>query len=574
MRLRGLSKARGDATYAPINPANWTQGNGTYQLVRAPSTARKVIFATDWYSDVDDPIAARVLLYYEKIGYVDCLAATCNTTAPSGAPSMDAFFRAHGRSMQIGQLAAASSDLSTEGPYQPNMAANNPHIGTHASMYPDSVTVHRTALAASADGSVDFISVGYLNGLQALLQSPGDSISALTGLQLVTAKVRKLWVMGGNWPTGSENNFNRSTLTKAAANYVVANWPTPITFLGFEVGSSVTVGDTLPALAPQGDVLMQALVDYGSPTGRPAWDPLLTVLACVGDATACGYTTVQGTAAVNASTGANTWTNDANGLHQYVVKNKTDAEFAADVNNLLVPGFETIPTGVSFRETPRPTSLPRITGTVQVDTLPVLARMKASDNKFALDGATALYLPSHAGGGPIWQQTTSNLRPTYRANIGGRACFEFTGSGVRFASSSAVTFPAGITVLARVRWAVLPTSNQSIATADSGTRLWHLKAITGSIIQAVNFSGGTGQTDNSAASLVAMRYTGTTLEALIDGASNGATTTGGAANTGALAVTIGARNDATEPVVGYIADVKVVSGFANDTQLAALSADM
>ena len=60
----------------------------------------------------------------------------------------------------------------------------------------------RTALAAADDGSVEIITIGFLNSIYEVLISPADGISSMTGLELVTAKVSKMWSMGGDWATG------------------------------------------------------------------------------------------------------------------------------------------------------------------------------------------------------------------------------------------------------------------------------------------------------------------------------------------------------------------------------------
>lgn len=166
-------------------------------------TARKVIVSTDWYTDCDDVAAFRVLRKAELAGLIDILCVVVDTAAPNGAPSLDGFLRYEGRQVQIGQIDGFSTDLKAGGPYQASMMTTLPHLGTSATAYPEAVKVLRTALAASADGEVDVISIGYLNALSKLLDSPADTISSKTGAQLIAQKVRHTWVMGGAYPGGA-----------------------------------------------------------------------------------------------------------------------------------------------------------------------------------------------------------------------------------------------------------------------------------------------------------------------------------------------------------------------------------
>ena len=83
-------------------------------------------------------------------------------------------------------------------------------------------------------------------------------------------------------------------------------------------------------------MLYQAMCDHGSPNGRMSWDPMLVMLALVGDEGEAGYTTVRGWAKVDPETGANYFTQDEQGLHQYVVKAKENEFYKKMINDLLV----------------------------------------------------------------------------------------------------------------------------------------------------------------------------------------------------------------------------------------------
>lgn len=301
----------------------------------AEKSPRQVIWDTDWWTDVDDVVAARILCWAERMGMIDIVCVGISAAMQYSVTSLDAFFLAEGRrGMTIG-IDSAATDFGGSPPYQTNMANNNLHDYQSNGDAEDIVRMYRRALVNST-AQIDIIGVGYPQGLANLLKSTADDISSLTGLQLVTQKVRKLWMMAGKYPNGSENNFTRNARSISGGNYLCANWPTPITFLGWEVGNPVITGGTLASVSPASDdLLTKALADYGATGGRSSWDPMTTLLAVYGDANMAGFATVKGTNVVDASTGANTFTINPNGNHEYVVKIQTDNWYKNIINSII-----------------------------------------------------------------------------------------------------------------------------------------------------------------------------------------------------------------------------------------------
>lgn len=296
-----------------------------------------IIWDTDWWTDVDDVIAARLLSWAHVQGKINVIAVGLDTTFTNGdgAKSLDGFLKTDGLTTVPIAVPLTSHIPNGSPPYQATMATRTAGIVDPSRVYLDAVTVYRTALAAATDHTVDIISVGYLNNMQELLASPADGISALTGAQLIAAKVRYLWVMGGDYPTGNENNFNRDAQSRTAANVVCATWPTPILFSGFSVGNTVVTGGNLVGQQAT-DLVAQALVDYGSPSGRSSWDGMNTLLAIAQNPVLAGYAATRGTNTVNSSTGANTFTPSSVGSQFYLSKTTSDAAFVTMINTLLV----------------------------------------------------------------------------------------------------------------------------------------------------------------------------------------------------------------------------------------------
>ena len=101
--------------------------------------------------------------------------------------------------------------------------------------------------------------------------------------------------------------------------------------MGWEIGYGVLTGGHLSL----DDPLRGVLVDHGSADGRHSWDPMLVMLALIGDPQAAGYSVVTGTATVDEDTGANHFIEHADGRHQYVVKQQPDSYYQEWIDNRL-----------------------------------------------------------------------------------------------------------------------------------------------------------------------------------------------------------------------------------------------
>ena len=139
--------------------------------------------------------------------------------------------------------------------------------------------------------------------------------------------------MAGKWDEngGKEYNFYKNELTRQSGADLCAFWPTPITFLGYEIGESVISGKNLP----DGDLLKQVMTDHGSINGRSSWDPMLVLLALAGEPEKAGYKCVYGKASVNAVDGSNYFTVDPSGSHRYVIKLHDDSFYANEIDKRL-----------------------------------------------------------------------------------------------------------------------------------------------------------------------------------------------------------------------------------------------
>jgi hypothetical protein len=201
---------------------------------------------------------------------------------------------------------------------------------------PTALEIYRKALAAAPDHSITIVTVGMLENLPELLQSPADASSPLTGMELVKRKVRNLVSMAGQFPAsgvdGGECNMSAGSHDGFPAQYVAENWPTPILYSGFEIGAPIVTGIPLNN-APDNNPVRMAYQLYAQGKGRNSWDPT-AVLAAVRDPhlywdiKADGYNWVS-------PIGTNKWFPTPHRGHSYLVTKMPPAQLGDVLNHLM-----------------------------------------------------------------------------------------------------------------------------------------------------------------------------------------------------------------------------------------------
>ena len=292
---------------------------------------RYFLLGTDWWTDCDDAVALRLLCRFIKQDKVRLLGIGINACMPDSVASVRGFLRAEGvEEIPLG-IDLAATDFDGEPPYQRRLAEDYAPELTNADAE-DAVRLYRRLLSEATE-PIEIVEIGYPQVLAALLQSEADDISRKSGLDLVREHVAKFWVMAGKWDADGEreNNFCSNARASHAAHALCKLCPVPITFLGWEVGWQVITGDRLHT----DDHLYRVLCDHGSEHGRHSWDPMLMMLALIGDAASAEYDTVRGTASVDSDTGANHFVKNNDGLHTFVVKKREDSFYEQQINAYL-----------------------------------------------------------------------------------------------------------------------------------------------------------------------------------------------------------------------------------------------
>ena len=294
---------------------------------------RKLLLGTDWWTDCDDAVAIRILARAQREGIWQLCGVVINACMEYSVRSLRGFLRHEGLGGVPVAIDRDATDFGRKPPYQRRLAERLGEGFTEADAG-DPAVLMRTVLAGCADGELEMIEIGYPQCLAALLASPPDGISPLCGRDLVAKKVARLWMMAGNYEheeRGKENNFARNARASRGGAAVCRDWPTPVTFLGWEAANTILSGGGLPA----DDPLAGALADHGSAGGRSSWDPLTVYMAMCGSPAAAGLEEVRGTVTVDSATGENSFVRDSAGRHAYVKKLHEDRWYEERLNGML-----------------------------------------------------------------------------------------------------------------------------------------------------------------------------------------------------------------------------------------------
>ena len=292
---------------------------------------RKFILGTDWWSDCDDAVAVRLLTRYAREGKIELLGVGINATMEYSAPSLRAFLDLDGmHDVPIG-IDRDATDFIGVAKYQKRLAESLKTPMTNDD-FPDAARLYRRLLAEAA-GKVEIIEIGFLQVLRDLLKTEPDELSDLNGTELVRQKVARVWSMAGKWDKDGEceHNFSNNERSCLAGYELLETCPVPITFLGFEVGLHVITGGRVD----KNDHLGVLMRDHGSEGGRHSWDPMLTLLAIIGDPVEAGYREVRGRASLSKETGANYFIPDDGGLHSYVIKERENKFYEDMIDSIL-----------------------------------------------------------------------------------------------------------------------------------------------------------------------------------------------------------------------------------------------
>jgi len=303
-----------------------------------PKTAvepAKIIFDTDFGPDYDDVGALALLHAMADSGKIEILATISSNKHELVAPGMDVLNTYFGRpNLPVGAPKGNAVNLGAWQHWLDSLVAKFPHKIQNTSEVENAVSVYRRILADQPDSSVTIVTVGFLTNLADLLQSAADSISNLSGKELILKKVKKLVSMSGTFPEGREFNVH---MDSTASKVAFENWPTQITFTGYEIGSKIFTGlrvMKMPDNNPVKDVFRISIpMAEEDKNGRMSWDETAVLIGVYG--TQDFFDTIRGKMVVNEN-GSNSWINDSLGNHMYVVQKMPIPEITTIIENRMM----------------------------------------------------------------------------------------------------------------------------------------------------------------------------------------------------------------------------------------------
>jgi hypothetical protein len=320
-------------------------GSRVLGQLSTPVPPVNIIIDSDMAPSVDDVGDHAVMWALANRGEVNVLAEICSSANDYSAPLMHAIATYYGHpNVPIGALKGTTPNLenSATSNYTQQMVSRFGISGDTRANYPDPVVVYRQALANAPDHSVYIVANGYWQPLQGLLQSPADSFSPLTGVQLVAQKVVRLVPGAGFFPSGNEHDMR---VDADAASFVYANWPVQIVNVGVEVSLDVNTGPDFSSSTTT-DPIKAAYVQFNGGNPVPGFGQLPLLFAVRGLGTNFtvpgfnGQTTIETFS--QQTPGQDNWFSTPQVGHSYLAKQATAAQIAAILNPLL-QGSSTMP---------------------------------------------------------------------------------------------------------------------------------------------------------------------------------------------------------------------------------------
>jgi len=314
----------------------------------------KIIFDTDMGSDCDDVGALALLHQYALEGKAEILGCIYSSgKIPYGAGVIDAINHYYGKpDLPIGAaydtLVGDNVDKMSAEKLALDTAKFGHNIVLNTDAFEQAALSRKLLTEVEEDTSIIYITVGHTKGLYDLLVSKPDSISPLTGKELVAKKVKSWVALGALKAYNPEGNLKRDwnfffNGTAPFTEYLVKNFPRPTYFV--YGGTNVMTGKSLKD-TPEGNIVREAYTDwlawYGGKTlddQRPSWD-LVTVYYAIEGLGDYFYEAPEGYLSFDAEKGC-VWVEGENEYQHRFIQQKEgmDSLFADYLNDKIVPSF-------------------------------------------------------------------------------------------------------------------------------------------------------------------------------------------------------------------------------------------
>ena len=293
----------------------------------------KVILDTDMSGDCDDAGALAMLNSLADLGECELLAVVTNRQdlANASAAAADAINTYYGRpNIPIGTSRQKPTAKQATSGYTPALRDEFPNDIGPDNQAPDAMDIYSRVLRSKPDKSVTICSVGAFSNLAELWQKYPE---------LVQSKVKKLVVMGGQFPSSNRLETNVGTHVEAA-RIVAEQWPGEIVWAGFEAGHVLITGNKLNNVTKDSPVrrayeLRRHINRFAIQGGQPSYDQLAALYAVRGTAggklplAPPGYVTLD-------EKGITQWQEDSSGKHAYIKLAANPKKIAAEIESLMI----------------------------------------------------------------------------------------------------------------------------------------------------------------------------------------------------------------------------------------------
>ena len=254
-----------------------------------------VILDGDFGSSTDDLFALEMLIRYEEQERCQLLGVIVDREGVENAACVDVMDTYFGRSdlpIAIERNGIKNPKVWIDYTGLPDFTDGNGGLLFQRTIpdyttLPDGWKLYRQLLAAQPDSSVSIISIGFVSCLAQLLESEGDDISPLSGVELVRRKVKCLYIQGGVFGVANEACYNFGQGIPFAQT-LIRLWPSDVdvVFSPGEVGqcvdyrpeqviSDISWTDCHP--------IKQVYLRCNCDTGQKMWDALTVINAIEGD---------------------------------------------------------------------------------------------------------------------------------------------------------------------------------------------------------------------------------------------------------------------------------------------------
>jgi inosine-uridine nucleoside N-ribohydrolase len=308
-----------------------------------------IILDTDMGLDPEDMNSLALLHALADNGEAEILATIAcgyEMNRASGA-TIDAMNTFHGRpdipvaTTRFNQVFSKWAIPISKSPYTSTVRDTHPHDTPVDDRCESAVRMYRKVLSAQPDNSVTIVTVGWLNNLRDLLLSEPDSISKLSGRELVAQKVKELSAMGGAFPNGWEYNFSFAGMHRTT-EYVLEHWPSdvPIVMSGVEIGLAIVSGERYEADLADGPLRTGLGLAFNAlRVGRPSWDETAVLYAVRGlshDGEEYWTTVSEGSISINPLSGDTTWVASPDGNQSYLIQVMDPEAMGAMMEDLII----------------------------------------------------------------------------------------------------------------------------------------------------------------------------------------------------------------------------------------------